>query len=303
MTFKLTRRQFGVGTLALAYLALARPGGAQSGGYANPELLMEPGDLIGAASPMKMGRPKYEAAGIVVVDVRPRSEFDAGHIPGARHLDPNQVVARHSPIDGALQSVPDLERILGALGIAADRRVVFYDDWGGFHAARMLWLMEYLGHANVAVLNGGWSAWQAANGPVTSIELPHEAAPFQAAISPRRHATAEDVLVHRDHPDGVLIDVRPPHMYAEGHIPWAVNVPWSQNLDETERFLGADALRAHFEAQGITPENDVVMHCQIGLASSHSYVALRLLGYPRLRVYHRSWAEWGNDAALPKSTS
>jgi len=126
---------------------------------------------------------------------------------------------------------------------------------------------------------------------------------FQSALSPRRHASAEDVLTHREVPGSVLIDVRPPKMYAEGHIPWAVNIPWAKNLGEDGRFLTAAELLAHFKQNGVTPEHDVIMHCEVGLASSHSYVALRLLGYPRVRVYHRSWAEWDSDPALPKAIS
>lgn len=303
MLTKLTRRQFGGLTLAAALISAPRPGWTQTTGYANPDLLMEPADLIGAVSPTGSMQRKDQSDGLVVVDVRPRDEFDAGHIPGARYLDPNAVVARFSPIDGTLRSVSELEALLSGLGIAADRRIVFYDDRGGFHAARMFWLLEYLGHRNVAVLNGGWSGWRAANGPVVTDENDHEPGTFQAAVSPRRHASAADVLTHRNDPSGVLIDVRPGSMYADGHIPWAINVPWSQNLGADGRFLSADALLAHFKAQGVTPESNVIMHCQNGLASSHSYVALRLLGYPQVRVYHRSWAEWGNDPALPKSTS
>ncbi|MCR9193416.1 MAG: sulfurtransferase [Hyphomonas sp.] len=303
MKTHLTRRSFGALTMGLATLGLPKLGFAQSVQYANPSLLMEPGALIGAVSPLADSGVSTADIGLAIVDVRLSEEYDAGHIPGAVHLDPNAVVAPHSPIDGTLRSVPEIEGLLESVGIDADNMVVFYDDRGGFHAARMLWLMEYLGHQNVAVLNGGWSAWLEANGPATTDIAAQAATVFQSAISPRRHATAGDVLTHRDTADDVLIDVRPPHMYAEGHIPWAVNLPWSQNLGDDGRFLPADALMSHFERHEITPESDVIMHCQNGLASSHSYVALRLLGFPRVRVYHRSWAEWGSDPTLPKVTS
>ena len=92
-------------------------------------------------------------------------------------------------------------------------------------------------------------------------------------------------------------------MFKEGHIPWAVNAPWSLNRADDMRFKPADELKAQFAGFGIVPEKNVVLHCQVGLASAHSYVALRLLGYPRVRVYHRSWAEWGADASLPRETS
>ncbi|WP_136660138.1 sulfurtransferase [Nitratireductor sp. XY-223] len=302
MKTHMTRRTFGAFTGAAA-LALPRLTFAQPSAYANPQLLIEPGELMGMVSATQSAITAGGGADAIVIDVRPRDAFDEGHIPGARHLDPNAVAAEHSPVSGSLRPVAEIESLLGALGVAADRRIVFYDDRGGFHAARMLWLMEYLGHQNVAILNGGLTGWQSAGGPMTKDAARAFPARFQSAPSPRRHATAEDVLQHRDVPDGVLIDVRPPKMYDEGHIPWAINIPWSKNLGAASRFLPSDPLMAHFEAHGVTPAHDVMMHCQVGLASSHSYVALRLLGFPRVRVYHRSWAEWGGDPALPKATS
>lgn len=298
-----SRRSFAAMTAGLTLLGLTRIGLAQALQYANPSILTEVGALIGTVSHLSGSGVPPEDIGLVIVDVRPRDEFEAGHVAGAVHLDPNAVVAPHSPIDGSLRSVTEIEGILGSLGINAQSIVVFYDDRGGFHAARMLWLMEYLGHQNVSVLNGGWAAWRAAEGRTETVQTTPEATLFQAALSPRRHATAEDVLEHRDLPNAVLIDVRPPHMYDEGHIPWAVNIPWTRNLGEDGKFLPANALLAHFERHGVTRESNVIIHCQTGLASSHSYVALRLMGFPRIRVYHRSWAEWGSDPALPKVTS
>lgn len=300
MTFDMTRRRFGVMTFG----TLAAVAGGQlkaANGYANPHLLVEPGDLLAKASFDASGRPFYEQDDMIVVDVRDLEAYQAGHLPGARHLNPNAVVAEHSPVSGSLKSTEELNQLLGDLGISADRRVVFYDDRGGFHAARMFWLLEYLGHRNVALLNGGFSAWVKAGGPVTQDVTVHDARSFEAAPSPRRYASAEDVLAHRDDPSAILVDVRPPKFFEDGHIPWAINVPWAQNLDEDGRFLSADALHAHFVSKGVTPKMHVIMHCQIGLASAHSYVALRLLGYKRVQVYHRSWAEWGADPSLPSA--
>lgn len=303
MKTHLTRRSFTALSIGLASLGLPGLGGAQTVAYANPALLMDPDTLIVAVSSQSNATVRLGDSSVAVIDIRPKEEFDAGHIPGAAHLDPNAVVARRSPVDGSLRPAAEIEILLGRLGIDADRIVVFYDDRGGFHAARMLWLMEYFGHRKVAVLNGGWSAWLAADGPVTTRMQAPDPAVFQAALSPRRHASAQDVLADRNAPGGVLIDVRPTHMFDAGHIPWAVNIPWAANLGDDGRFLPADALLAHFERHGVTPESNVIMHCQNGLASSHSYVALRLLGFPMVRVYHRSWAEWGSDPDLPKATS
>ena len=300
MFLELSRRSFGLLSLCAA-AALATGQVRADSGYANPEILMQPEDLLSQVATDALGKAAYERDGVILIDVRKREEYDSGHIPGARFLGPNAVVAEHSPVTGSLKSEDELGTLLGDLGVAADHRVVFYDDRGGFHAARMLWLMEYLGHRNVAVLNGGLNAWIGAGGPITTEEIDHETTRFDAAVSPRRYASAEDVLAGRDNPLAVLIDVRPPSLYEDGHIPWAINTPWPRNLGEDGRFLAPAPLRAHFEEYGVTPDKHVIMHCQVGLASSHSYVALRLLGYPSIRVYHRSWAEWGADPSLPRS--
>jgi len=302
MTNDITRRSFALFSLGAFAMGLPQLGFAQESTHQNPAVLEDPEKLNALLRSAKV-TPKKLPNGPLVVDVRPKKEYEAGHISGAVHLDPNAVVAAHSPVDGTLLPVSDIDNLLSDLGVSAARRIVFYDDKGSFHAARMMWLLEYLGHRNVAVLNGGWTAWNAAGGATAKSATPAAKAVFQSAPSPRRLARAEDVLARQNVAGSVLIDVRPPHMYAEGHIPWAINIPWSKNLGDNKRFLPVADLMDHFAGFGVTPDKDVIMHCQNGLASAHSYVALRLLGYPRVRVYHRSWSEWGNDPSLPKATT
>ncbi|WP_282609060.1 sulfurtransferase [Pelagibius sp. Alg239-R121] len=278
---------------AMLGTTLATAACANAGDYANPELLMGADELA-----MMTGNGVAEKK-VIVIDVRPREEFAAGHIPGARHLDPNEVVDSGSPIEGALKSQPEVVNILSSLGINADTRVVYYDDKAGFHAARMFWLTEYYGHRKVSVLNGGLTAWTAAGHSLSKEVAEHQTARFVSALSPRRYAAADYILERQDDVHSVVIDVRPIKLYEKGHIPWAKNVPWKGNLTDDGFYKSAASLASHFAAQGVTGNRNVVIHCQTGLASSHSYVALRLLGYPKVRVYHRSWAEWGTAGDLP----
>ena len=305
MPILMTRRRFGGALASVAVLPslAAMRAAAQPAGYANPHLLMSVEDLMPLAAPAAGGGSTlYEAQGMALVDIRPAEAYAEGHIPGARHLDPNAVVDPGAPVSGALRPTEEIARILGDIGLDASTRVVFYDDRGGFHAARMFWLLEYLGHRDVALLNGGLTAWVAAGGPVTDAVPTVEPLPVGVSPMPRRIASADYILRHQHDAETVVVDVRPTHLHEEGRIPWAINVPWAQNLDENALYLPADALAAHFASEGVTPDRDVVIHCQQGLASAHSYVALRLLGYPRVRVYHRSWAEWGAADDLPKVT-
>ncbi|MEM9105376.1 MAG: sulfurtransferase [Pseudomonadota bacterium] len=268
--------------------------------YANPQLLMEPRQLLKAILGKNSAAVGDTDSKTLVIDVRSKGAFEEGHIPGAQNLDPNAVVAEHNPGSGVLRSVAVLENLLGTLGVTQDRRIVFCDNRGGFNAARMLWLMEYLGHQNVAILNGGLAGWRAAGGTICIDATMPLSGSFEATPSSQRYASAQDVLKHRDAPESIVIDVRTHRKYDEGHIPWAINIPWSRNLDVDNRFLEAEFLMAHFENHGVIPEHDVILHCEVGLASSHTYVALRLLGFQRVRVYHRSWAEWGSDPTLPR---
>ncbi|MGD1885927.1 MAG: sulfurtransferase [Cohaesibacteraceae bacterium] len=309
MQSDLTRRRF-VGSAFTAVAALSvgavtlqgkvNLAQAVTNEYANPDLLMWVEELLPITQPdVDASRTIYDTLGIAVVDVRPAEAFYNGHIPGARHLDPNAVVASEAPVTGALKPETELAAMIGELGIDAGTRVVLYDDRGGFHAARMFWLMEYLGHQNVSLLNGGLTAWSAAGGDLTTEATGYAPRHFVPSAMPRRQATADYLLRHQDDAETVVVDVRPVAMYEDGHIPWAVNVPWALNLDENKLYWDAATLEAHFAAHGVTPDRNVVIHCQVGLASSHSYVALRLLGYPRVRVYHRSWAEWSAGGDLP----
>ena len=117
----------------------------------------------------------------------------------------------------------------------------------------------------------------------------------------RRIASADWLLERRADPNVVVIDVRPPALYQKGHIPWARSIPWAQNLAADGTMKSADELLAHFASHGVTPERNIASHCQDGKASAHTYFTLRLLGFPRIRSYDRSWAEWGAADDLPKT--
>ena len=297
-------RPISLSLIAAAVLGFSTLGASAEGsGYGNPDLLIAPEDLIAAQGGMDETLvTKISGQPVLLIDVRPAEMFEAGHIPGAMQIDPEAVADPDAPVEGALKPVGELAEMLAGLGVTPEARIVYYDDVGGFHAARMFWLTEYLGHQNVSLLDGGLSAWRAAGGTVVpGPTLPAEPGAFTPAPMPRRIASADWILERRDAPDVVIVDVRPASAFAKGHIPWAVNIPWKGNLGANGRMKPADDLLRHFEAQGVTLDSNVAVHCQAGLASSHSYFTLRLLGHPKVRTYHRSWSEWGSAPELPKS--
>ncbi len=273
----------------LVPLAIGAPAAAAD--YANPQLLVETEQLAAHAGQTDLR----------VLDVRPKAAYDKGHIPGALHLGADDVIDPNSHISGELRPAAELAAMLGERGIGKDTQVVLYDDKGGFHAARLFWMLESMGHNKAAVLNGGIPKW-VQEGRELSTETPKVArATFAVTPIPRKVATADWLLDRQDDPSVVVIDVRPGKLYKAGHIPWAKNIGWKQNLTEQSTLKSADALLEHFAAHGVTPDKNVAVHCQNGKAAAHSYFTLRLLGFPRVRSYDRSWAEWGSADDLPKA--
>jgi len=199
--------------------------------------------------------------------------------------------------------------LLGQRGIAAPNRVVIYDH-GTLYGARLWWVLDQLGHDDQQILDGGFPAWQAVGGPISN-EAPHYAAvTYTPHPRPDVLATEAQVRSALGQPDLRLVDARSPGEYSGqdtsgaargGHIPGAVNVPFTAAAGAaTPRLFKSPAdLRALFAAQGVTPDRQVITYCSTGVRGAVDYFALRLAGFPHVRVYTGSWAEWGNDSTAP----
>jgi len=258
-----------------------------------------------------------------VVDVRwyldpqklGRDAYLAGHIPGAVFLD----VATDLSAPGGGRGLPagrhpwpseeQVSRVMGAAGISSETRVVAYDDQSGAVAARLWYLLRASGHDAVAVLDGGITKWQAEGrpletGPVTPAAARFTARPRQGWVVARDEMTGLD-------PSTLVIDARAGERYrgeAEpidpraGHIPGAVNVPFTGNLtaDEIPVFRPPDELRARFAAVGAERSLPIV-YCGSGVTACHDLLALHAAGL-RGRLYAGSWSEWSADPSLPIAT-
>jgi thiosulfate/3-mercaptopyruvate sulfurtransferase len=259
--------------------------------YANPHLLVSSAQL-GAM----LGRDDVR-----VIDVRPKRDYDMGHIPKALNIAADSVNDSNAQVDGARLLDDKLAELFASRGIDKSTHVVLYDDKGGFHAARLFWMLDYFGHRKISILNGGIQKWTADGHKLSQDAVKARPAQFTPTPMERRAASADWLLERRDNANVIVIDVRPPALHQKGHIPWARSIPWAQNLKPDGTMKSADELLAHFAAHGVTPDKNIASHCQDGKASAHSYFTLRLLGFPRIRSYDRSWAEWGAADDLPKT--
>lgn len=266
--------------------------------YPNGQLLTTPADLDRALK--GEGRPH-------VIDLRPPEDFAAGHIPGAVHLDLwglSLIDTDPAPLRAFMWIV---DHLFNLRGVDAKTPVVVYDDQSGMRAARAFWFLEYFGHPRVQVLDGGFGAWLGAALPVTREAAAPPKSTWAGAPQERTIATWRDVKDRLGRPDVVMLDTRSDGEHngttvrakRGGAIPGAVHIEWSRNLGPEGTFKPAAELRAMYESAGVTPDKEVVTYCQGGYRAAHSYLALRLLGYPRVRNYTGSWKEWGDREELP----
>ena len=266
--------------------------------YPNSQLLTTP---IGLADVLKRD-PKP-----LVIDLRPSEDFAAGHIPSAGHLDlwgVSLIDTDPAPLKAFMWMI---DHLFNLRGVDGSTPVVVYDDQSGMRAARAFWFLEYFGHARVQMLDGGFDAWIRAGLPVTRDASAPPKSAWIGAPQERAIATWRDVKERLGNPDTVILDTRSDGEYRGttarakrgGAIPGAVHIEWSQNLGPDGAFKPAAELRQMYERAGVTPDKEVITYCQGGYRAAHSYLALRLLGYPKVRNYTGSWKEWGDREDLP----
>lgn len=258
-------------------------------------------------------RELHERLGdVVLLDLRPAEDFAVGHIEGSRHLDLYGIGLNDSS-EAPLASFLAIFRVLfGARGVIAEKPVVVYDHESGERASRAVWLLAVLGHADVRLLDGGTAAWSAAGYPLVRItaapppvdpaKAPPTAPPFRGTPNLELLATRFDVHRAIDDPGAVIVDVRRESEYRgtekrarrAGTIPGAVHVFWREHLDAKGAFRPAEDIRRLYESKGVTPDKTVIPVCHGGYRSANTFIALKSLGYPRVRNYVSSWGEWGN---------
>lgn len=262
---------------------------------------------------LRGGRPPH------LLDVRWRLDrpdgrpaHRAGHLPGAVYVDLSSELAGHglAATEGRhpLPGTDELQRSARGWGLREDEPVVVYDDLGGQSAARAWWLLRAAGLVDVRLLDGGLEAWTAAGLPLEAGDVRPE--PGDVVLDSGRLPTI-DADEAADFPSrGTLVDSRAGERYRgevepvdprAGHVPGAVSVPTSGNLDGSGLFLGAEALRARYEEAGVRPGEPVAVYCGSGVTAAHAAVALTVAGFDPV-LFPGSWSAWSSDPERPVAT-
>jgi thiosulfate/3-mercaptopyruvate sulfurtransferase len=274
--------------------------------YAHPEVLVS---TQWAAEHLHDPKIRF-----VEVDVD-TSAYEQGHITGA--VGWNWQTQLQDGVRRDLLDKAAWEELLSRSGISNDTTIVLYGDNNNWFAAYAFWQLKYYGHADARLLNGGRKKWIEEQRPLTKDAPSHPAAQYRAKgpdETIRAYREQVNAAVKKQAP-AKLVDVRsmdeftgkiiaPPGMtetaQRAGHIPGAVNVPWSQAANEDGTFKPAEALRQLYGGKGVTGDGEVIAYCRIGERSSHSWFVLKyLLGYRNVKNYDGSWTEWGNLVGAP----
>jgi thiosulfate/3-mercaptopyruvate sulfurtransferase len=270
--------------------------------FARPELIVD-GAWLAA---------NLTAPDVRIVDMRPRGYAD-GHVPGAVWLDNNAIrIATRPPT--FLPTPQEFAALMGRLGISNRTRVVAYDERGGIYAARLWWILNHFGHADVALLDGGWVKWTADGRAIDAAVPAPTVTTFTVKPGTVRVATADDVKDAINNPRVKLIDARTQNeidgkdlrgIKRGGYIESSIAVYWEDTLDPaTKTFKSPAEIAALWRGKGVSASDEVLVYCQVGMRASHDLFTLALLGHDltKLRNYYGAWEEWGNREDTPIKT-
>jgi len=247
-----------------------------------------------------------DSSGLLIVDLSSPQNYRQGHVPGAVHVSPQELVAGTPPAPGKLPGIPQLTHLFSRLGLTPETHVVAYDDEGGGWAGRFIWTLDVIGHRHYSYLNGGIWAWRAAGLP-QSTEL-HSPSPTGVSIkiNPDPMLDKEEIIARLGDKNFVVWDARGREEYLglrqtaqkNGHIPGAIHCEWTELMDrDRDLRIRADA-EDYLRNKGFNEKQNIVTHCQTHHRSGFTYLIGKSLGW-NIKAYPGSWSEWGNSPDTP----
>ena len=245
-----------------------------------------------------------------------RAQYLGGHIPGAVFVDLGHDLAGSRTGTNGRHPLPSPETMaatFGCLGIGAGTQVVAYDQDAGPYASRLWWMLRYVGHDAVAVLDGGWAKWLREGRPARSGEERRPAATFTPRLRPDMRVTVDEAATRIGNPGVLFVDARSPERFegqpdpldtVSGHIPGARNRFYKNNLAEDGTMRPPDALRADFtRVLGDRSAGQAVMYCGSGITACQNLLAMEYAGLRGAKLFAGSWSEWESDSKRPVETS
>ena len=269
-------------------------------GYARPELLAEPDWLW----------EHRDDPNVRIIDMGSGDAYARAHIPGAVQL-PVHGWIKQTEWGVHVMDPQDFSSLMSSLGVSDDTTVVTYDSFNSSFATRLWWVLNYYGHPNAKVLNGGWHRWLAEGRPVTNKPTKAPQGNFTARPNEAIICRLDDVKIAVEQPDAQVLNVlteewfrgtvNPFNNKRVGRIPGSINIPIERFLtdDDKQMFRSAEELRAIVKEAGLAPEKETFIHCQAGIRTTMGAFVLALLGWNNVRAYDASMAEWANRDETP----
>ncbi|MBM7556417.1 sulfurtransferase [Halanaerobacter jeridensis] len=291
--------------VAVLVAGFSLSGVAADRGYANPEMVISAEELH---SDLESGED------IAILDVTNKMNYTKAHIPGAVSIwggemaTTNQV--KGEDVKGLILPPQEFEDVMEEKGISNNTRVVVYDHSGGLWATRVWWMLQVYNHqGQVQLLDGGIKAWQNKDYDVN--HLPEGADEGSYTVN----KVNEDMIISTSElnnnlgqSDFAVIDTRSAAEYKgekalgganrAGRIPGAIHIEWTENSDENGLLKPASELKKLYQNHGVTPDKEIAMYCHTSVRATYNYFALKLIGYPNLKIYDAAWVGWANDPSL-----
>ena len=270
-------------------------------GYAKPELLVDTAWI----------QEHVDDASVRLIDVTGNAEaYAEGHIPGAVYVNVgSEMTNPDDSTQGQIMTQDALSALLSRVGVTPETTVVLYDSNNNLLAARAFWVLKYYQHADVRLYDGGTKTWTADGQELVTDEVVVTPTEYVAqAPDLAIRTTTEYVLEHLDDENVVMCDTRNGEEFAGtdvraargGHVPGAINVDWSASVDDDGTFKSAEELHDLYTKAGFDPSKEIITYCQTGVRGAHTWFVLsQLLGFPNVRNYDGSWAEYGNSPDTP----